>query len=91
MSKYAKALRLLAQNSGLLDLCKNEISMPNIPFPTLGGEVMWNTLASEGGWRLQQNMLTQHARILNSDDIRVAWGSLSAMDKLISRIINAAE
>jgi hypothetical protein len=52
---------------------------PNIPFPTLGGEVFWNTLSSYNGWRLQQNMLTNHARILDPDGIRYAWGDVCVM------------
>ncbi len=58
------------------------ISMPNIPFPTMGGEFFWNTLAEHKGWRMQQNMFTQHVRIIDPDNIRRAWGSLDAMKRL---------
>lgn len=63
----------------ILEEMSGECSMPNIPTPTMGGEVWWNDLAEYNGWRLQQNTLTQHARILDPDDVRRAWGSVSAM------------
>ena len=64
----------------------NDISMPNIPFPTLGGHVMWNELAECKGWRLQQNMLTQHCRILDPNNIRRAWGGKEALKKLFREL-----
>ena len=63
-----------------------ECSMPNIPFPTMGGKVFWNELASCQGWRLQKNMFTGHCRILDPNDIRRAWGGEDAMLRLFERI-----
>ena len=63
-----------------------KISMPNIPFPTMGGHVFWNTLAEYKGWKLQQNMITQHARILDENDVRRAWGSVQGMKKVLERL-----
>lgn len=68
---------------GILDM---ELSLPNVPFPTMGGEIFWNTLVEYNGWKLQQNMFTHHARILNSDDIRIAWGTISGMEKAMDRM-----
>lgn len=53
--------------------------MFNIPFPTMGGNVWWDTLISRGGYKLQQHKITGHARILDSDNMRVAWGDIDAM------------
>ena len=61
--------------------------MPNIPFPTMGGLVFWNNIAECKGYRLQQNMLTQHARILDPDDVRIAWGTISGMTRAMERMI----
>jgi len=47
---------------------------PNIPTKTLGGTMFWNTLDRRNGWKLQQNMFTQHYRILDPDNVRQAWG-----------------
>ena len=36
-------------------------------------------------------MITQHARILDANDIRRAWGTISAMEKAMKRIAKSAE
>ncbi|MCI9545772.1 MAG: hypothetical protein HFH60_03645 [Lachnospiraceae bacterium] len=71
----------------LLNILDMELSLPNIPFPTMGGEVFWNTLVEYNGWKLQQNMFTHHARILNSDNIRIAWGTINGMEKAMDRMV----
>lgn len=55
--------------------------MPNIEMPTMGGHVFWNTVKEDCGYKLQQNVITGHARIIDGADYRVAWGSYSAMIK----------
>lgn len=80
-----KALAALAFNPGLLD----GISLPNINFPTMGGIFFWNDLANVNGWRMQQNTITQHVRILDPEDVRRAWGGIDAMERLIYRLANA--
>jgi hypothetical protein len=74
----------LAAN-GVLDRALSSGAMPNIPFPTLGGEVFWNNLASSNGWKLQRNSFTGHCRILDSDNTRHAWGSENAMESLFNK------
>lgn len=68
---------------------RNGISMPNVPTPTMGGNVWWNTLAECDGWRLQQNMVSQHARILDPNNVRRAWGDVSTMEKKFEQITSA--
>lgn len=68
------------------DILNEEISLPNIPTPTLGGEVFWNTLAEYNGWRLQQNMITQHCRIIDQDNVRRAWGTKNGMIKALETV-----
>lgn len=60
--------------------------MPNISFKTLGGSLWWDTFVRIGEYRIQQNLVTGHARILDDDDVRVAWGSISAMKQKLSRL-----
>ena len=69
----------------IVDLLRNS-SMPNVPFPTMGGKVFWNELAECKGWRLQKNMITQHCRILDPDDVRRAWGGDDAMERLFGKL-----
>jgi len=91
MSEYEEILRILSgqtqQAYSLLKQLEEELSMPNIPMPTMGGEVFWNNIAESNGWKLQQNMFTRHARILDNNDVRVAWGSLGAMEKAMDRLV----
>ncbi|RED49080.1 hypothetical protein [Aestuariispira insulae] len=47
----------------------------NLPFPTLGGKQVWTDRYYRQGWRIQENVLTGHARLLDPDDTRRAWGS----------------
>ena len=62
----------------------------NIEFETFGGNYFWDNLAEVDGWKLQQNKVTNHLRILNPSHIRQAWGSKNsledAMDLVISQI-----
>lgn len=51
----------------------------NIPFPTLGGETFWDCLDIQGGYELQQHKITKHCRILDSNNVRVAWGEEGPM------------
>ena len=87
---YELVLKALGENSSttneLLKILDSELSLPNIPTPTLGGEVFWNNIAEYGGWKLQQNMITHHARILNSDNVRIAWGTINGMIKAMDRM-----
>ncbi|WP_039042124.1 hypothetical protein [Sporosarcina sp. ZBG7A] len=48
---------------------------PNMPTKTLGGQVFWQTIESTSGWKLQQNVVTEHYRILDPQNVRQAWGS----------------
>lgn len=38
---------------------------------TMGGKVWWRTLESKEGWQLQQNIISQHFRLLDDSDRRV--------------------
>lgn len=77
----ANALNIIIANPNVLG------SFPNIPFPTMGGKIWWNTIAKEKGWKVQQNQFTHHVRILDSNDVRRAWGTESAMEELFRKII----
>lgn len=48
---------------------------PNLPFPTLGGRQFWGDLFWYADWRIQENVLSGHCRLLDPDDVRRAWGT----------------
>lgn len=91
MGDYTTVLKVLSENTPLatelfriLDL---ELSLPNIQMPTMGGHVFWDTLAEYNGWKLQQNVIFKNARILNSSDERIAWGTINGMIKVMDRMV----
>ncbi|MDE5769086.1 MAG: hypothetical protein K2H82_06845 [Oscillospiraceae bacterium] len=77
-----KALEVIVKNPDIL----NQLSLPNVNFPTLGGHVMWNNIAVYKGWKIQQNTLTHHCRIIDSNNIRRAWGGMDAMEKIFEKL-----
>lgn len=59
---------------------------------TMGGKMWWNEIGEYEGWRLQQNKITNHMRILNPSDNRKGWGSYEkvaeGIDYVYQRLIN---
>ena len=47
----------------------------NLPIKTLGGREFWGDVVHFHGWRIQQNALTEHFRLIDGDDVRHAWGT----------------
>lgn len=48
---------------------------PNAALPTLGGTQLWADEHLRGGWRIQRHVWTGHYRLLDSNNVRHAWGS----------------
>ncbi|MCG8509522.1 MAG: hypothetical protein MI741_09875 [Rhodospirillales bacterium] len=46
----------------------------NLEMPTLGGKQVWRDVYVHARWRIQQNVLTGHHRLLDPADRRHAWG-----------------
>ena len=59
---------------GLAKMLESAGTLPNIPFPTMGGKVFWNNIFEKDGWKVQKNMFTQHCRVLDPNNVRKAWG-----------------
>lgn len=47
----------------------------NLDIPTLGGRQFWGDVSFFRGYRIQQNVLTSHYRLLDPTDTRRAWGT----------------
>ncbi len=47
----------------------------NLSAPTMGGKQLWRDAHVYGGWRIQENVLSGHFRLLDSADTRRAWGT----------------
>ncbi|MEM9470358.1 MAG: alpha/beta fold hydrolase [Pseudomonadota bacterium] len=56
---------------------------PNVALPTLGGTQFWADEHLRNGWRIQRHVWTGHYRLLDSDNVRLAWGSYAhCLEKL---------
>ena len=87
-SQALKLFVLFVNNPKVLENFLEEMgSMPNIQTPTMGGHVFWSNLVSHNGWRLQRNMVFGNCRILNPYDERIAWGSESAMHRIMDSVL----
>lgn len=86
MSEQAIAIFIkLAKSGTLAQILSSSGAMPNVPFPTMGGSLFWDNLASCNGWRLQRNTVFGNCRILDSNNVRRAWGTMNAMEELFSK------
>jgi pimeloyl-ACP methyl ester carboxylesterase len=58
----------------------------NLRTPTLGGKQFWADELFFHEWRIQQNVLTGHYRLLDGNDLRYAWGTLDECKAVLERI-----
>ncbi len=70
-----------------LDQETMELSPKNLLNMTAGGTQFWTDHAWKYGYRLQQNALTGHWRLLSADDIRVTWGSRKHCTEKLTEIL----
>lgn len=59
--------------------------LPNWKLPTLGGKQIWTDHFWRQGWRIQQNALTGHWRLLDGHNVRHAWGNHAACDAILQQ------
>ena len=56
----------------------------NLRLPTLGGKQFWTDHLWRNGWRIQQNAVTTHWRLLDPSNVRFAWGSRTACESVLA-------
>ena len=67
----------IAEPAGEEEAMKSKnASRLNLALKTGGGIQLWTDHLYRGGYRIQQNALTGHWRLLDADDVRQTWGSL---------------
>lgn len=64
-------------------------ALPNVPLPTLGGRQFWTDHRWDDDWRLQQNALTGHWRLLSPSGVRRAWGTRAACERAMAARVDA--
>lgn len=58
---------------------------PNLTLPTLGARQFWADVHWYAAWRIQENVLSGHHRLLDDHDVRRAWGSRAACRAVLER------
>lgn len=56
---------------------------PNLKMTTWGGKQLWTDHCWRQGWRVQQNVISGHWRVLDSENVRHAWGSREACEQIL--------
>ncbi len=74
--------------TGSLDVCERALvasleerhgtGLLNLPVATLGAKQFWADVFWWSDWRIQENVYTGHARLLDPGDVRRAWGTSEA-------------
>ena len=64
--------KTLVLEKKIAERCRTRNTL-NIPFPTAGGHVFWDSYCVNG-WKLQENVIFGNWRILDPADERQAWG-----------------
>ena len=59
----------------------------NWQLKTLGGSQFWSDVRYAGNWRIQQNSETHHHRLLNQNNVRMAWGNRLHCDQKLDQAI----
>ena len=62
---------------------ENAKGLPNIKTPTLGGKQLWTDHAWRHAWKVQQNVLTGHWRLIDDRQVRQTWGSREACEQML--------
>ncbi len=63
----------------------------NIKFKTLGGKQFWTDVQNSGGWRVQENTLTRHFRLIDAKNVRHVSGTFEdCLQNLQSLIVSGA-
>lgn len=76
---YVAALKKIIEGEEL----EEEIMIPQdfitIEWPVMDKGIWWEVIEEREGWKLERNIITGHARILDPNKIRRAWGSVEKL------------
>jgi len=61
-------------------------SLPTLEMKVTDAELWWDVLETHGGWKLERNKLTGHARIIDPQKVRKAWGTVEEMKKSFDKV-----
>ncbi|MFK7776699.1 MAG: hypothetical protein QM501_01090 [Gimesia sp.] len=78
------------ENTTLQDKYK-EIQKKVLQMKTMGGRQFWGDVQFFQGWKIQQNVISKHYRLLNSSDQRHASGTFEVCQKRLEEIKQAEQ
>ncbi len=58
----------------------------NLPLKTIGGAQLWTDHLWRDGYRIQQNSVTGHFRLVDAKDVRRAWGGRAHCDEVLAEL-----
>lgn len=58
----------------------------NFPTKTMGGMQVWTDYVHFHGYRIQQNVMTGHYRLLDPKNVRLAWGNMKGCQVELEKI-----
>jgi hypothetical protein len=67
------------------DGSRRQAGLFNLQLPTAGGKQFWTDHTWRDGWRIQQNAVTGHWRLLDQGNVRRTWGSRAACEQMLDR------
>jgi hypothetical protein len=68
------------------ELVNNQNVYFNIKWKIVRDAPIWKTISKYKGWAIQKNLLTEHCRIIDSNDNRMSWGTENGMKRVFNQI-----
>lgn len=63
----------------------------NLRAKTLGGKQYWTDIRHSVGWRIQENAVTGHFRLLDPSNVRQAWGSVAHCEQKLNGLVQSGQ
>ena len=83
---YFACLRKLVADEAVEDRVMVPQDFVTVPFPVVDAGIWWETVETAHGWKLERNRVTGHARIVDPQKVRRAWGGLVEMKKAFAKV-----
>ena len=64
-----------------------QLALLNVPLPTLGGAQFWTDYQWRRGWRIQQNAVSGHWRLIDDRNVRMVWGNYAACEHRLNTAV----
>lgn len=62
------------------------LSKKKINLPKISGDLMWIEVKSVSGWKLQENILTHHCRLVSPENAIHAWGEKNKIAEIMKTV-----